>query len=431
MTEIIRPNLSEQPNKWRFLWMGPGRDRTLGAYNNGFESLMERRENLWRRYQASESLSDSELLTLVDSQIAFYSKHNVLVSDRFTKTDNKLKADRVLTSEEKELREDYQTGKFDRVKGVDGYLIDDTIEADRFRWPALDEGEALAIDDGAAVEGMIQLIDQEIQEVKNRRLGAIPFQLPIDKIRQLLDLRNLRSQRNVLHTQSTQIFDTEDKIFHARNQIESHAHYLDPIRSSGQDPDWFNGERLLRERRVLNIPPRGNERWLALPLYILGLPIGALIGLGIPSMLAVPKIEHPVVTNIVTPCADGEKLYIEVFNTPNPKEEVSIKGAIEREMAFVRLGISQREFRPADDLEMVAEVERLKVEEPDYYETYLKVALEDYEQIAVKLLVDGKERPWIDGSDFKPRGILGSCLTPEMRDQKVKDTLGKSTNSAS
>ncbi|MBI2020674.1 hypothetical protein HYS94_04640 [Candidatus Daviesbacteria bacterium] len=403
-----RPALSETPRHWRLLgFIRPWRGMVINTYDAVLGRLLDHGESLDQRFRAGEQLSDQELMTFVDAGAAAHGRHNVNAAEAFSRI-RRQEARGVRPSPlQEELKENYQTGKFQLIDGTN-QPFDENISVDRFTYPVEDEDQSFAIKDGAPVEGMIQLIDEEIQAESARTNLSL-----LNRIRRILHLRQLRSQRNILFTASSQAFTNENSVFHARTQLEAYHDYLDPIRSGGQLPDWFNAERFLRGRRVLNIPKR-----LSLEGWTIGLlPLPFVVTTLVPFYLLLTQPTHP--------CdgTDGQ-IYLEVFNESDPNK-ISVTGATERQMAYHRLGLSQRQYRSADDPELTAEVARLRSEEPDYYDYYLKVADIDYTQTGQRLRGDKNNTPWIqEASDFDQRLILASCLSPKMRDELVRELVG-------
>src|SRR3989344_1837451 len=398
----------------------PTRMQTLNAYNQTFRDLMSVRTMLERRYASGEFdalgtvqenikngldlnpyqqslIRDSR--TLLDANAAFYGRRNLNQAD-YVNTINQYEArNRTLTDFQRNVRKNYQAGDFHLNNWFFNDSLSPWISTDRFVVPVKDGDKDFAIIDGARVEGMIRFLDQQIHEAGSN-----------------LDLaNNLRQRRDILYTQSSAIFENVDSVFHARNQLEAYYKSIDPQRREDIFPDWFNGEYILRQIRVLNIPPdpRGRNRWpLALPLLIPFL-IPVCVGLNLST----------------SPCyGTGGSIHLEVF-TPSETKGIYIEGANARQVAYHRLGIPQSEERSDDDWQLNMEVDRLKSEEQDYYNVYIELANRDYIQTAQRIRGDHEDTPWIfKASDFSPRQVLASCLSPQLRDQRTKDALERANN---
>lgn len=418
-----RPPLAESPVRIP----QPDRQAVINVYNAVFARLMLRRSALETRYsngefntlpdvaakvRNGEELTNEEQQlvadygTLVDAQIAYLGRRNLNTASLVFQINQQEANGTALNAVQREIREIYQAGDFHLINDEDHPLRED-ISVDKYTQPARDGDEEFAIIDGAPVDGLIRFVDQEILGLPQRR------DLSTAERQRLLG--TLRYQRNVLFTQSSSIFSNEDSVFHARNQLEAYYNFIDPLRSEAILPDWFNGEQILRERRVLNIPTRIHERTRWAP--------GCLPFIIIPLLI-------PFCGGITTsPCyGTGGNLHLEVF-TPDEAKGIYITGANERQMAYVRLGIPQNQYLPDNNPRLRAEVDRIRSEEPNYYGAYVETANGDYSQTARRIRGDGDDSPWItQASDFSPRQVLSSCLSPEQRHQRVMETLERQNN---
>ena len=282
------------------------------------------------------------------------------------------------------------------------------LTRDRYEIPVTDHGVDFAVADGAPVEGMINLIDAEITQLRTRWGVADRDRL----------LAQRRRARDVLFTQSTQIFsDPKTPVFHARNQYESYMHSIDALRREWILPDWLRAETVLQERRVLNVPQeRGSRRWIGgLPFVIL-LPIPICLGLN-------------TILN-QSPCrgTDGDLSSpgFEVFDAGT--EKASVKGAIDRELGYLEMDKPQTFFMRADNIALIEAVDRVRNNRPEVYQAYHEYAAKDYQRTAQNIRGDQDESPWVGATDFDTRDILASCSTPEHRMKKAEKVVERKNN---
>lgn len=413
-----RPPLREEPR----VITRPGRDEVIRTYNLVFSRFMNQREGLEQRLANGEfsalsgiaerldrgealSVEDRTLIDdyaqLIDARTAFYGRRNLNGADAVSEIMELNSLGLPLTAEQQEIIVHYQNQDFHLMPGVD-HPLRQNIRVDRFQVTAknkTDEGEKIpSLIDGAPVEGLIRFIDGEIASSPE---GSREY---------------YRRQRDILYTSSVPLTEElrDPDLIHARKELEAYYNYVDEVRSQWILPDWFNGENVLRERRILNIPPqRGRNRLGCLPLL---LPIPLLLLWGV-----------QVNTN---PCAGtGGQLRVEVF-TPWDAEGTHMSGSIAREMVALREGISQNTLVLKDDPRIVAGRDRLYSEELDYYNEYQAVGQRDYIQTAQRLRGDNERDEWVTErvTDFEDRRILASCLSPEQRDQKTRENLERRAN---
>lgn len=415
-----RPALTEAPQT---LAIRPERNEVITTYNHVFDNFMVRRTILLRSFnngefsslgqisaksRSGQVLDDAETAlirdyaTLLDAQAAFYGRRNVNAANLVRDINIRESQGYSPTDPEITSRNSYQAGDFYQIPDSQvSHPIRGGITEDRFELPVRDGDKPFAIFDGAPVEGMIRFIDQELtRELAQDNYGMV---------------QNLRRQRDVLYTSSTQIYSDEaSPVFKARNEYESYMHSIDEMRKEWILPDWLNAENVLRERRVLNIPQqRGSNRWATgcLPLLI-PLPIILCLGLNVYS--------HP--------CAGtGGELRLEVFDSQGNNDN-SVRGSIEREMAALAMGEDQSVFRYKDDAALVRQIDEIRASRPSYYRHYIDIAESDYLETGQRFKGVRDESPWIRGTDFSPRESLGSCLGPEVRDERANTEVERENN---
>lgn len=418
--EAFRPEaLLEQP---RLLGQAPsrgqvtdtfnnvaGRLNTLGVHleararNGEFHSLVTLAEKLrnGQPLTVGETVLLRDYTTLIDHQFVRAGIRNLHAADQYTSLSHR----RNLTPTETRFVQNYRAGNFDRL-GIADRPLDRNVSVDRFVLPVTSDGVSYFIDEGIPVEGLIRLTDLEIRAVmasyhpSNHRL-----------------LERIRSERDILFTSSQSAFLTEGSDFHARAEWEAYHNHQNALRSDYQVPDFYNGEDLIRRRRYLNILPqeRGRQR--------LGcLPAGCL-----PWLVAVPLIATLLWPRVnVNPCyGTGGHLAFEVFDKNKSGREVSEKGAIEREVATVRILADQRHYVKLDDPAMRAALNYLQEYDPDYLRAYTQVSQQDDLQTAQRLRQDNLPSPWIEGNvtEFERRQMLARCLAPEQRDEKAVEIV--------
>ena len=158
-------------------------------------------------------------------------------------------------------------------------------------------------------------------------------------------------------------------------------------------------------------------RWGCLPLLlplIIAVPLFSLCGR---QPEQVPVLPPVVVTDACYGVLDG-KLRTEAFKDSQP----SFKGHIEREIAYVEWGLDQQEYRPNDDTNLIEQVEKIKFETPDLFDTYLRIAEKDSTQTGQRITSQlGNNPPFVSATDFKDdSALLFSCLTPVQRFEMAK-----------
>ncbi len=404
----------------------PNRQTVLGVYNVVFDRLVARGATLEQdlnnnrfgglaavseRVASGTTMPDDQVLiddfrTLLNTRVATHGRKNLNAANQVLVINEQEAAGLTLTPEQTALRESYQAGNLHLIDGVD-YPFTAKIRTDRFTIPARDGSKDFAVIDGASVEGLMKFIDEEIYQVTSDPI--------LTASNRQYTLNRLRFERDVLFTQSTPIFTDISEVTHARNQLEAYYNYQDPLRREWILPDWLNGENLLKDRRVLNIPQpeKGRNRWL----------VGCL-----PVLLLLPL---PLFVNITTsPCqGTGGSLRVEVFDPSKQTDSISLKGANERELGYLYTQLNQREYRSSDDPQLRLIIDRLQSEDPQYLAEYLKVAETDEIRTAQRIRGDRNNEPWIKGTDFADdRVVLSSCLTPEARSQKARENIQRKDN---
>lgn len=424
-----RPPLRERPNN-----VTTNRQEVINAYNLVYDRFLVREINLGDRFRRgefnglptiTEKIRNSEALTedeevliedyslLIDSRTARHGARNLNTADQVERIDRNQRQGLIVSEEDQRVKELYQRGEFNLIEGMSHRLSGD-ITVNRFVVPIVDNGKEFAVIDGAPVEGMIRLIDRELQETLNNSA--------LTEAQRSQTAARLRRERDVLYSSSTVIFDREDSVFHARNQLESYYKHLDPIRSEYELPDWFKSEYVLKERRVLDIPPVENERyrnrWLVgcLPLPLI-LPLVLCAGLNFST----------------APCyGSGEggkrgELALETFDPSKSREPISVKGAIERQLGVHLTGQSQFKYTEPDNPRVLAALDRVK-EDKDFYDFYLKVSEDDYRQAAQKIRGDSDPSLWVGSTEFDKRQNLASCLSPESRIKRTVRLIEEKNN---
>lgn len=431
--EVFRHTaLTEQPQQ---LAQRPGRSEVIGVYNTVYDRLAARRVRLEERFRKGEfatlgglttkinngvtlSADEQQLIrdyvTLLDSQVAYFGRRNLNAAHLVEYIKQRETSGRALGESFRTDRESYQAGNFHQIRGLD-HPLEEEILADRFVVPVKDGGRNFAIIDGGPVEGHIRLIDQEIREIS--------AQTDLTERDRNYLLARRRRERDVLFTSSSPLFDQEDSVFHARNQLEAYHNYINELRREWYLPDWFNGEWLIRERRVLNIPlqERGRRRWGCLP-WLLPVPIFLLLW---------PQV-------IASPCyGTGGQLTIDSYDTSrvrassfqNNGEPISIKGSIEQKLGYFRMGRDPRVYSPADDAKMRAAVERQREEDPEYVDMFIERATRDRIQTAQRIRADHRLDPSLPSTDFEFDTLtVPFCLSEEQIDQQVRRALEQRRN---
>lgn len=440
---LSSPPLTEAPQvlNGRIFNRRPNSNEAVTAYNSALGRLLIRGEGLEQRLQngefsplgaisakieAGESPTDDEqrlmrdFSTLIDAKDARFGRRILNFANYVDRLNREEARGIVLTQQEEEIRVNYQFGNFHLIPGGDYRLDQSNTNVDRFVIPIKDN-QSSAIIDGAPVEGIIRNIDREIEELKART--------DISAWSKRCQLRDLRRERDVLFTASTPQYDDANKVTHARTEYEAYLKSIDPVLTEWEKPDWYKVELLLRERRILNLDRKGSSRW-CLPLLI---PIIAAIPVlyGQPEAKPVPvpaPIPAPHI-NVTDACFDvpGGKLRIELFDLvsdPTPAYD----GHIQREMFYKKFGLNQRVYRPNNNQELIEGVDKLRTEEPVYYQTYLDTSRKDSTQAGQRVLGRdlGKLAPIVTGTDFSiDQGVLFSCTTPEQRDQLAKEASSR------
>lgn len=410
-----RPALSEAPHRVN----QPENQTVLNVYNRVLGRLITRGQDLENRLirgdfnslgqirarqdsgqalTAADQLLVEDFSTLIDSRIAREGRRNLNIAEYIGRVNRMESNGQVLDPQAIEIRQQYQLGEFSAIQGGNYPL--ETRVSDRFTVPARDEDKDAAIFDGAPVEGIIRFIDRELREnAQNINLSA----------RERNNRANaLRRERDILFTSSTSLFVEQDRVSHARNQLESYYIYNNPLLSQYEMPDWLGGENLLEDRRVLDLPARGSRRW--------------------PLLLPIPLLLPLLLSVSTNPCyGTGGDLRMEVFS-PEAGQTPSLKGAIEREMSYPGMGLAQTEYRSDSDIPLTEERDRIMDSNGEYYRIYMDTAAQDYLQTAQRIRGDHQDSVWIDATDFSPRLVLASCLSPEARDKKTKETINREAN---
>lgn len=427
---LIAPPLTEAPS---LLGARPSRETTINAYNKSLALLLQRQQIVEQRRlvggfntlgliaeksETGGTLTVDEIAlvrdfrTLIDANDAKYGRRN-LNAARHIETYREAEAKGMaLNPQEEKLRLNYQSGNFHLILSED-HPLDRRSSIDRFVVPIRKGDKTFAFIDGAPVDGLIRELDRRIAEAKER--GDLYW------FEKSLILNNLRHKRDVLYTSSSPLVKDNNTLTHARKQYEAWLKSEHPLLSEWEKPDWYKSELMLRDRRVLDLQRKGRNRW---PLLLL-IPLAALPLLW-PKAPAPVILPAPVTVN-ANPCFDvaGGQLRIEAFDLtkdPNP----SIRGANQREMAYQRSGLSQQEFKPSSDAELIAKVAAIEAQDPGYAGAYLQIAEQDELQTAQRIRGDQSDNPWLEGTDFaKGQKVVASCLSPEQRAQKAMEVISQ------
>lgn len=423
--------LNEQP---QLLAQRPSRAEVLSAYNDTFYRLMARRGPLETRLrngefqglgaiagkvQRGEDLTPEEQLlvqdytSLVDAGIAYNGRHILNAADMIEQQNRQAAP---LTAAQLAVRAAYQTGNFHMIGGTD-QPIEDQISVNRFTVPIHDNAQDLTVGfiDGAPVEGLIRENDRRIDEIVERT--DLSDRERGDR------LARLRRDNDVLFTSSTPLFQGENNIFAARNQLEAYYNHIDKLRREWDLPDWFNGEWLLRERRILDIPEqqRGRRR------------LGCL---AIPLLLPIPILW--ALTLNTSPCYGTRgQLTLDTYDPGRVRsvsfqansEPPSIEGSMEHKLGHYLLGRDGTIYSPADDAEMRAALALRRKEDPEYVDMFIKMGVRDREAVARKLSNNQRDKALLKASDIEyPTWASLYCLSEEQIDQRVQEALDQQRN---
>ena len=406
--------LAEAP---RVLANRPTRQETINTYNNVMQRFMGRREVLRSRYardefsglstivnknNSGEAIAPGELQlmrdfgTLIHGEIAAFSRRNLNLANYMERTEQREADEGTLNSWDFSDRANYQKGRFDLIYGGSHPLHQD-VTTQRYTAPAGKDQERVGLRSGARVDGLIRMLDEEISTTVIRD----------DETRARVN--QYRHERDVLWTQSRPYWDDNNGIASAQRNLDAYYADRNPMLTDNILRNWLNGEKLGKEGLILTIPGearRDRRWWLLVPLL---LPL-------------------PLLTHINTaPCANtGGDLFVGNFhNDPRGNSE---EGANAQTVGYFLAGIKQDEARADTDPQMHAALDKVKTEEPGYYEEAQRIMHEDHVQAARRMRVDNVDSPWLTHQGFETTQLLPSCLSPEQVDAQVNTVLDRRNN---